>query len=198
MWVREHRWDDVFFADSPRYANQTLGRHRVFVEPGATSPFYFERGGFRRRLRPDLVRHIHPNDLREYVSGLFKVKGFAGQVPGVRIRLTEDSNLQVVWKARSKYCVMGAYWRNGGFKKPPYPRRSSSGEFALLKKLPRLSRRWFKACPKQALQIDFKRETKAHLRHHFTGGRRHQRMCLSRSLLGCTTNIWTRKHSLHI
>ena len=74
VWVRESMSGGVQFADTPRYANRTIGGHKVFVDPDFEAPFYFEMGIRSRYLRPDLVRHDSKGGLHPYLSGLFEVE----------------------------------------------------------------------------------------------------------------------------
>lgn len=94
VWVHKNLWEGVQYADTVRYANKVIGGHRLFVKPGFSSPFYFEMGGKKRYLRPDLVRYNNGNSLRSHLKQLFDVEKHGN---GVKIKLTISDDQAMAW-----------------------------------------------------------------------------------------------------
>ena len=94
VWIKANVWDGVLYADTARYANTTIGGHRVFVGPSFSPPFHFELGSKKRYGRPDVVRASRPPSTRDKLDALFDIKPVRG---GVRVRLTHQSESNSKW-----------------------------------------------------------------------------------------------------
>jgi hypothetical protein len=98
VWMHRHRWEDVMYADSERYANQRIGGHDLFVDPGFEPPFDLELNGSKRFMRPDLVRRsrISPQDM-------FNTKGQQGGRVKVSVREEKrnPTSLKIIQQVRS-------------------------------------------------------------------------------------------------
>jgi hypothetical protein len=75
VWLHQHQWDGVVYADSKRYANTRIGGHDLYADESFESPFTFELDGHKRHMRPDIVRKIDhsPQHLFEVENG-YQVK----------------------------------------------------------------------------------------------------------------------------
>lgn len=82
VWIREHQWDDVVYADSERYANTYIGGYALFVDETFEPPFVIDFGGRKRFMRPDLVRRRHQSP-----ESLFLIEDRPGRV---KISVRED------------------------------------------------------------------------------------------------------------
>lgn len=71
VWLHEHQWDGVVYADSKRYANTRIDEQDLYVDKSFESPFTFELDGHKRHMRPDIVRKIDrsPQHLFEIENG---------------------------------------------------------------------------------------------------------------------------------
>lgn len=83
VWIREHQWDDVVYADSKRYANTWIGGHNLFVDETFEPPFVVEFGSQERFMRPDLVRRR-----KQSPENLFTIEKTTGI--GVKVSVRED------------------------------------------------------------------------------------------------------------
>ena len=83
VWIREHQWDDVVYADSERYANTQIGGYDLFVDDTFEPPFVVELGGRKRFMRPDLVRRRQHSP-----ESLFTIENESTM--GVRVSVRED------------------------------------------------------------------------------------------------------------
>lgn len=73
VWVHQHRWEGVVYADTYRYSNRRIGSHSVFVYPSFDPPFYFKLGDHERYMRPDLVRRDEASSPVEFLRSLWEV-----------------------------------------------------------------------------------------------------------------------------
>lgn len=118
VWVHENLWEGVRYADTARYANNSIGGHRVFVNTAFDPPFYFEMGNKKRYLRPDLVRYNHNEGRWKYLDALFDVEKRGS---GVRITLTRSDEQALLWFKALRRRV-----RRHGFRQPPLSRRGGT------------------------------------------------------------------------
>jgi hypothetical protein len=80
VWLHQHLWDGVVYADSERYANSRIGRQKVFLaETFDRNTFAFELGDHKRHMRPDIVRRKSGKLLSESRGYYFDLKWSFGK-----------------------------------------------------------------------------------------------------------------------
>ncbi len=95
VWMREHLWEDVIYADSSRFSNIRIGGHDLYVDESFEPPFSFELDGHERSMRPDVVRKIDRSP-----QHLFQIE--SGYQPEVKVKNRSEKAQKILNKVKEE------------------------------------------------------------------------------------------------